>query len=167
MKRIYILIPSIESARAVVRTLKKVGVQSGDMHVIIKDRDKLEMSQIPEAGILHTSDFFHSLIQGSIVGGIAGMIAGLLAINFPPEGLELGSGTVVGLCIFGIVFGAWASSLVGISIPNPVVLKFKQAVEAGGIMMLVDIEKDKEEEILEKVKKHHPEVTVHGIELPT
>lgn len=42
------------------------------------------------------------------------------------------------------------------------VKKFEHAVEAGGIMMLVDIPKEKSEMVLRLMKTYHPETTIHG-----
>jgi len=164
MRRLYFLVPDIDNATQIVKALKDMGIVNEGMHVVVKDQEKLDMTQILEAGVLETTDFLHALIRGAIAGGVIGLIAGILLVQFPPEEFILGGGTIFGLTVFGIIFGAWASSLVGISIPNPAVQKFERAVEAGGIMMLVDIPKVKEEEILVFMKMYHPETTIHGLQ---
>jgi uncharacterized membrane protein len=168
MKRLYFLVPDIDNATRIVTALKEMGIVDEGMHVIVKDlekQQKLEMTQILEAGVLETTDLLNALVRGTIAGGIVGLVAGIILVKFPPQEFVLGIGTVIGLILFGMIFGAWSSSLVGISIPNATVQKFERAVEAGGIMMLVDVPKMKEEEIMHFMKTYHPETTVHGLQL--
>lgn len=165
MKRLYFLVPDIDNATQIVKALQEMGVVAEGMHVIVKDQEKLEMTQILEAGVFETTDILRALVRGAVAGGIVGLVAGILLVMFPPQEFTLGWGTVLGLTVFGILFGAWASSLIGISIPNPVVAKFERAVEAGGIMILVDVPVLKEGEVLAFIKTYHPETTVHGLRL--
>lgn len=171
MKRLYFLIPNVESATEVVKALQGLGVANEGIHVIVKDddpfQDKLALTQLLEPGIFDRTDLLRALVRGGIIGGLAGLIAGFLIVRFPPEEFMLGTGTVAAFTIFGIIFGAWSSSLIGISVPNPLFEKFERAVEAGGIMMLVDIPKEKEIGLLDYMRLNHPEISIHGAQLST
>lgn len=163
MKRLYVLVPTVKNATDIVGELHNMGITENDLHVLIKNENSLTLTSIPKVGILHTTDVLHALSRGALVGAIAGFTVSLIAINFPPGDLELGGGVVIGLTIFGTLFGAWVSSLIGISIPNPAVEKFNKAVEAGGILMLVDIPNSQQDDIMIFMKTKHPESTVHGL----
>lgn len=170
MKRLYLLVPDIDNATQIINALKEMGIVNEGMHVIVKDienQQKLEMTQVLEAGVLETTDFKHALLRGLIAGSLLGLSAGTLLILFPPqEFLEfsLGAGTVIGITALGGLFGAWASTLIGISIPNSAVQKLEKAVEAGGIMMIVDIPNVQEKQIRHFMHTYHPESSIHGLQ---
>ena len=161
MKRLYILIPKLKDAMDIIRSFQAMGVRNDNVHVLGKDENQLTLMTVPKAGILYTTDILHALIRGLVVGTIAGFLVGLIVFNFPPEGMVLSARMLAGLTIFGAVFGAWVSTLIGISIPNPMVEKFDRAVEAGSILMLVDILNGQQKEIIGFMKTKHPESTVH------
>jgi hypothetical protein len=64
------------------------------------------------------SDLVPALQRGTAAGGAAGLLAGVAAVTFPPAGLTLGGGALLGLTAFGAGFGAWMSSMVGIGLPS-------------------------------------------------
>ena len=43
------------------------------------------------------------------------------------------------LAVFGGVFGAWSSSMIGISIPSPRLERFESAIAQGRILLMVDV----------------------------
>lgn len=169
MKRLYFMIPNIESATEIVKALQAQGVANEGIHVIVKDddslQDKLALTQLLEPSIFEKTDILHALIRGAIIGAAVGLIAGFLIVQFPPEEFMLGPGTIAAFTAFGAIFGAWSSSLIGISVPNPLFEKLERAVEAGGIMMLVDIPKEKEVGLLDYMRLNHPEIIIHGAQL--
>jgi len=165
VKRLYFLVPDVDNATQIVKAMKDMGVVDEGMHVLVKDQEKLQMTQLLEANVFQTTDLLRALVRGAILGGFLGLIAGTLIVKFPPEEFMLGGGTIVAATIFGLLFGAWSSSLIGISVPNPMIEKFERAVEAGGIMMLVDIPNERENEVVDFMKVYHPETTIHGGQL--
>jgi hypothetical protein len=165
VKRLYFLVPDVDNAAQISNALKDIGVVEEGVHVVVKDHDKLQMTQLLEAGIVEKTDFLGALMKGGIAGGVAGLLAGTLLVTFPPEEFIIGGGTILAFTLFGILFGAWSSSMIGISIPNPTVEKLERAIEAGGIMMLVDIPREKENEVLDFMHTYHPETTIHGMQI--
>lgn len=161
-RRLYFLVPDIEHAKRIVQELLLARIEQRHIHVIAKEGVPLE--DLPEAGILHKSDLVKALERGISVGGATGLLAGLAAVTFPPAGLALGGGAVLLTTLLGAGFGAWASSLIGASVPNSELKRFEQAVEAGQVLMLVDVPVDRLHEIEELIKKHHPEADVAGTE---
>lgn len=166
MKRIYFLAPTIESTAAIVDELKEHGITDTQIHVVGKDHHKLQEAHIHEANLLQTTDLVKSLEKGAIAGGTVGILAGLAAVTFPPAGVVLGGGAILGLGLFGTGFGAWVSSMIGISIPDRVVEKYEKAIEAGELLMMVDVPKQDEEKFKKLIKSHHPEAEIEGAELP-
>jgi hypothetical protein len=161
MKRIYFLVPDIETTKKIVDELLLARVEERHMHVIAK-RDT-PMENLPEATFLQKTDFVPALEQGIAIGGVTGALAGLVAIALP-TGLVLGGGAVLALSLAGAGLGAWWSSMIGASTGNRRIKDFEAAIERGEFLMMVDVPKERVEEIEELVKKHHPEAECEGTE---
>jgi hypothetical protein len=161
MKRIYFLAPDIEITKAIVDDLLLARLEERHIHVLAKRDTPLE--NLPEASFLEKTDFIPALEQGLAVGGLTGMLAGLVAIALP-TGLVLGGGAVLAVSLAGAGIGAWLSSMIGISIGNRRIQQFEGAVERGELLVMVDVPKDRVEEIEEIIRKHHPEAECEGTE---
>jgi hypothetical protein len=116
MRRIYFLVPSVTSAKAIVDALLLARVEERHIHIVAREGTELE--DLPEAGVAQRSDLIPAIEKGVAAGGISGLLAGALAVTFPPAGLVLGGGAVLGLTLFGAGFGAWMSGMVGAGLPS-------------------------------------------------
>jgi hypothetical protein len=161
MKRIYFLVPDIETTKKIVDELLLARVEERHIHVLAKRDTPLE--NLPEATFLQKTDFIPALEQGIAVGGATGMLAGLVAVALP-TGLVLGGGAVLALSLMGAGLGGWWSSLIGASIGNRRIKDYEAAIEQGELLVMVDVPKDRVEEIEALVKKHHPEAECEGVE---
>jgi hypothetical protein len=161
MKRIYFLVPNIEVTKKIVDDLLLARVDERHLHVVAKPGTPLE--SLPEATFMQKSDFIPALEQGMALGGFSGILMGLVAVALP-GGPVLGGGAVLASSLAGAGIGAWASSMVGCSIGNRQIEQFTKAVEDGEFLMMVDVPRDRVEEIEELVKKHHPEAECEGTE---
>lgn len=162
MKRLYFLLPNVETTRSVVQDLLLDHVEERHIHVVA--RDGIPLEDLPEASELQKSDLIPAAEKGLTAGGITGAIAGLVAVTVPPAGLVLGGGAVLAMTVAGAGFGAWASSMVGAGMTSSRLEKFHGALEAGEILMLVDVSKQRVNEIEELVRRHHPEADIEGVE---
>jgi hypothetical protein len=161
MKRIYFLVPDIETTRKIVDELLLARVEERHIHVLAKRDTPLE--HLPEATFLQKTDFIPALEQGIAIGGMTGMLAGLVAIALP-TGLVLGGGAVLALSLAGAGLGAWWSSLIGASAGNRRLKDYEEAIARGELLVMVDVPKARVEEIEALVKKHHPEAECEGTE---
>lgn len=162
MRRLYFLLPDLASAHRVVDALLLKRVEERNIHLLAKRGTPLE--DLPAASVAQRSDLIPALERGVAVGGATGALAGLVAVAVPPAGLVLGGGAVLGLAVAGAGFGAWASTLMGISTPNSQIKQFEAAIERGEILAMVDIPKARVAEIEELLREHHPEVEIGGTE---
>jgi len=162
MRRIYFLVPSIEAARSIVQDVQREGIEEKHIHVVAKEGTALE--DLPEATLIQKSDLIPSIERGVAAGGLVGLLAGMAAVTFPPAGLVLGGGALLGITVFGAGFGAWMSSMVGISIPSGRLDRFEKAIGQGEVLLLLDVPKDRVEAVEAAVKRHHPEADLQGVE---
>lgn len=160
MRRLYFLLPSVATARAIVDELLLNHVEERHIHVLAKRGTPLE--DLPETSVAQRTDLIPAIERGVAAGGATGALAGLVAVALPPAGLVLGGGAVLGMALAGAGFGAWAASLMGVSTPNSQIKRFEKAIEQGEILMMVDVPKDDVAEIEELVRSHHPEAEIGG-----
>ncbi|MGA7799923.1 MAG: DUF1269 domain-containing protein [Gammaproteobacteria bacterium] len=162
MRRIYFLLPDVGTARQVVDELLLNRIEVRHIHVIAHEGTAME--DLPEASFVQASDFVPALERGLAAGGATGVVAGLVAVSFPPAGLVLGGGALLGIALAGAGMGALLSSMIGAGLPSSRLEHFKQGIEAGKVLMMADVPKDRVEEIEQRVRKHHPDVNIGGTE---
>jgi len=76
----------------------------------------------------------------------------------------LGLGIVLSVGLLGAAFGMFASGVVASSAPNTRLKAFERTLEDGHILLMVDVPKERVDEITAIVRRTHPEAEVHGIE---
>jgi hypothetical protein len=162
MRRLYFLVPSVDSARTINDELLLARIEERHIHVIAKEGTPLE--DLPEATLAQRSDLIPALERGAAIGGATGILAGIIAVTVPPAGLVLGGGAVLATGLAGVGVGALMSSMIGVDTPNSRIQKFQDAIDKGELLMMVDVPKDRIEEIDGLVKKHHPEAEIEGTE---
>jgi hypothetical protein len=162
MRRIYFLTPNVASAQAIVNALLLARIEERRIHVLA--RQGTELADLPPARLAQSSDLVPALERGVAAGGLAGLLAGVAAVTFPPAGLVLGGGALLGLTLFGAGFGAWMSSMVGVGIPSSRLTQFEAAFARGDLLLMIDVPKARVEEIEALVKRHHPEAELEGLE---
>lgn len=162
MKRIYFLLPDVPTTRKVVQELLLSHVEERHIHLVAREDTPLE--DLPRAGLAQTSDIIPALEKGATIGGATGAVAGLVAVTVPAAGIVLGGGAVLAFAVAGAGFGAWVSSMMGIDSPNSQIERFQEAVEAGQILMMVDVSRHRVEEVEAIIRSHYDNVRVEGTE---
>jgi uncharacterized membrane protein len=160
MRRIYFLIPDVQSAREIIDELLLRRIEWRHVHVLARAGVPLE--DLPEATLAQRSDLIPALARGVAAGGVTGVLAGLVAMAFPPTGLTIAGGAVVLMTLASAGFGAWTATMIGVDVPNTRLKQFEDAIDNGELLMMVDVKKDRVEEIEQLVKSHHPEADVEG-----
>lgn len=164
MRRLYFLIPTIDSAKTIVDELLLARIEQRHIHIAAADHHALIEANLPEAGLLQESDFVPAVERGLAIGGATGILAGVAAVALPGVGLALGGGAILGIGLAGAGLGAWASGMIGVSAPSTRLAEFEDAIKNGNLLMMVDVPKDQVEDVTTLIKKHHPEAHVEGTE---
>ena len=164
MRRLYFLIPTVDSATKIVDELLLARIEQRHIHIAAADHHALLEANLPEAGLLQESDFVPAVERGLAIGGATGILAGIAAVALPGVGLVLGGGAILGIGLAGAGLGAWASGMIGVSAPSTRLKEFESAISEGNLLMMVDVPKQQVDEVTELIRKHHPEVEVEGTE---
>ena len=161
-RRLYFVLPDVESARAMLNEMLLARIECKHIHFLAR-RGALP-SDLPEANVLQKTDIVHGAQMGVAIGAIVGAVAGGLLVMFPPTGGTLKLVTVLIVAVGGALFGAWVSSMVASSVPNSRLKPFEPDIEAGKVLMMVDVPMRRVTEICDLVKSHHPEAASRGFE---
>ena len=154
MKRINLLLPDVNTARRVVNRLLAADIEWRNIHILANENISLE--DLPEADLPQKSDLLPALARGTAAGGLVGMLAGLVALSLPPAGVIIAGGALLGTTIGGAGIGAWAATLIGVSVPNSQLDQYEDAINRGELLLLVDVHPEREEEIKSVIKSEYP-----------
>jgi hypothetical protein len=161
-RRIYWLLPDLASARKTMDDLLLARIDEGHIH--FAGAEDADLSGLHPANILQTSDLIPAAQHGLVIGGLVGIAAGLVAAMFPIIGDAPQWGFVAVLAIVGALFGAWASSMIGIAAPSSRLKRFEAAIAKGQILLMVDVPRSRVEEIEALLQAAHPEGHFEGEE---
>jgi hypothetical protein len=161
-RRLYFLLPDLGSAIQTANDLLLARVDDSSMHFLA--RRGMSLGKLHEANYLQKSDAVHGAELGFVLGGLGGFLLGVYIYLTPPEGMTLQLVTVLIGTVIGAVFGAWAASLVAMSVPNSRLKPFHGEIDSGKILLMVDVPPSRIDEIQDLVHRRHPEATDHGIE---
>jgi hypothetical protein len=161
-RRLYLVLPDVESARQLHNDLLLARVEEKHMHVMARRGSVLQ--DLPEAGLLQKSDIVHGAQLGFILGGFSGAVLGSLAVmlGFIVPGVEVLS---VGVITFGgALFGLFTSTMIAVNVTNTRLKTFMPDIEQGRLLFMVDVPVTRLDDIVQLVRQHHPRAILHDIE---
>src|SRR5512132_2089254 len=83
-RRLYFLLPDVESARQTANDLLLARVE--DRHMRFLAKRGTDLGELHEASYAQKSDLIHGAGIGLAIGGAIGFVLGLVIVLYPPEG---------------------------------------------------------------------------------
>lgn len=154
MRRLYFLVPHADCARKLHEQLLLARIEDRHMHVIA--REDIPLADLREAGLTQRSDLVPALERGGTIGGLMGAAAGAGVVSIPSLAAVLGGIASLAIALIGVVFGAVMASMIGVAVPNTRIRRFRDAIENGQLLLIVDVPTRRVHEIDELVRTHHP-----------
>ena len=166
--RLYYLLPDIAAARATMNDLLLARIEARRIHFMTGGQAL--PPDLPGANLLQRTDVVRGAEMGMAAGAALGLLAGvglLYYFNIDSPGVK--AAMVVAAALAGMLFGAWASSMQGASLPNSRLAAFDDDLQKGSILMLVDVPSGRLDEIEGLLAERHPEMRFRGEEshIPT
>ncbi len=162
LKRLYYILPDVPHATHMFHDLLLARVEARHIHVIAKEGT--DLGDLPEAGLNQRTDVLHGAAQGILYGGLTGGVIGLYVYSFPPEGMAISMVAILMMAVLGAVFGTWAASLIGLNVPNTQLDKFRDDIEAGKVLMMIDVRRADIDNIKRIISKQDPDAVSNGVE---
>lgn len=166
--RLYYILPDIAAARAAMDELLLARIEARHIHFMSSGQSL--PPDLPEANLLQRTDIVRGAEMGMAVGAALGLMAGVgLLYYFDIERSGVKAAAVVLAALVGMLFGAWASSMQGASLPNSRLAAFSADLEEGGILLIADVPAGQVEKVEAKMAERHPEMRFRGEEshIPT
>lgn len=162
-RRLYVVLPDLASAHRTANDLLLARIEDRHMHFM----GRLDMSLAPlhEASVLQKSDVRHALFMGLGLGVVLGALLGLWLKYTSIGDYHFDVGTLMLCTLAGGLFGAWLSTLIGVSTPSVKLQPFQAELEAGHLLLMVDVPASRVEEIQALIARRHPEATDRGRDL--
>jgi hypothetical protein len=160
-RRLYFLLPNLESARQTANDLLLARVEDRHMHFLAKRGT--DLGELHEATYLQKTDLLHGLSLGLALGGGGGLVLGGVIVAFPPAGNPQ-LVTVLVAAVIGAVLGAWMSSMAAAAVPNSRLKQFQDDIDKGKILLMVDVPYAQVGRVRELVLGRHPEAVSGGQE---
>jgi hypothetical protein len=161
MQRIYFLVPDKRLTQNIVTEVEAAGIAERHIHVIAAEN--VELEDLPEASLLQKSDFLSALERGLPVGAATGLLTGLVTLVIP-GGVALSGGALLACMAAGAGIGSWMGSMVALDIPISRHREFQEAVDSGSFLMLLDVPKDRVQDIEDLILRHHAEAELGRVE---
>lgn len=159
-RRLYFVLPDVASARLTSNDLLLARVEDRHMHFLA--RRGTDLGELNEATYLQKSDLVHGALVGLAIGGIGGLALGMLIVLYPVQGTHPQLIAVLVAAIVGALLGAWAASMAAASVPNSRLAQFREQIDRGAVLLIVDVPFGRVEQIRDLVLARHPEAHPGG-----
>jgi hypothetical protein len=160
MKRLFFLVPDMQTTREVAQEMEDNGVGESHVHVMGQKVDQLNRAHLHPTNVVQTTDLVPALWRGAILGVIlSGAIYLLFSLMLPMEVNISGLG-MFAIIMFGVGFGIWASGMIGIGIKNEIIERYENYVKEGHYIVIVDVPNEREQEVTNQVIQMHPNTKV-------
>jgi hypothetical protein len=162
MRRIYFLVPDIESGKKMVNEFLLAHVEWKHIHVLAKRGTPLE--DLPEASFWQKSDIIPAMERAVAMGGATGMLCGLAALALEPHLVVAGGAILLATSVTGVSVGAWLGGMIGLNVGSTRLKQFEAAIESGELLVIADVPRERVDEITERIKRILPDAEPEGTE---
>jgi len=129
--------PDLATAKTAIAAARSVGIE--DAAIALVANDDIEIHSISSERIDPRTDTTPAALRGALFGAVVGLVAAVIAHFLPSLRVTLGEAAFV--VLVGAMIGAWSAALMGSTIPNEVRRDFKDEIDHGQILVVIDARK--------------------------
>ena len=160
MKKICFLVPDVTAAQDVLVEIRKLGITDEQIHGIANDKTKLDA--LPDADSIEENDVISGAVRGAVAGSATGMVLGLVAAVVPAAGVIAIGSAAAAWALGGASFGVWMGSLVGSSVPNSQLDEWREQLDKGNVLIVLETEDALVSDVTSLLESHHLSVIDYG-----
>ncbi|HEX7052470.1 MAG TPA: DUF1269 domain-containing protein [Burkholderiales bacterium] len=161
-RRLYFLLPDVQSATRTADDLLLARVEDRHMHFLAK-RDT-DLGKLHEAGYAIKTDLGRGAALGLVLGALGGAALGAMIVANPLEGTQPGLSAAVIATLAGALLGLWLGSMAAVAVPNSRLRPFQADMERGAVLLILDVPYARLDELRDVVRARHPEAMPAGLE---
>jgi len=162
MRRLYFLVPDVETGKKVVDELLLARVEWKHIHVVAKRGTPLE--DLPEASFWQKSDIVPAMLRAVPIGGATGVLCGLVGLVLEPHLVVAGGALLLASSLAGVGVGVYMGGMIGLNVGSTRLKAFQKAIEGGELLVITDVPTGRVEEITERIRKAYPKADPEGVE---
>jgi len=162
MRRLYFLVPDAAIGKAVVNELLLAHVEWRHIHVVAKRGTPL--GELPDASFWQKSDVIPAMLRAVPMGGGTGILCGLVAVALQPHLVVAGGAVLLASSLAGVGLGVFLGGMVGLNVASTRLKAFEQAIERGELLVIVDVPRDRVDEVTERIHKMHANIEIEATE---
>ena len=135
-----------DAAMSAVEYLGANGIAG--QHVSLVARGDINKNELPDSLVNVSMDFAPSVKRGVVFGAATGLLVGIVVPLIPAVGLAISAFELIAFVIGGALIGAWSASMIGASVPNKLRRKFKDEIDSGHTLVVIDSDGSNDARIL-------------------
>ena len=161
-RRLYFLLPDVDSATRTANDLLLARVEDRHMHFLAKRGT--DLGELHEASYFIKTDFVRGAGIGLFLGALGGVILAIMVVSYPPEGTHPALATAVIITLLATAMGIWLGTMAATALPNSRLKHFDDQIQRGKVLLIVDVPYEKVDRIRDIVASRHPEVVASAQE---
>jgi len=161
-RRLYFLLPDVQSATRTANDLLLARVEDRHMHFLA--RRGTDLGELHEASYFIKTDFARGAGIGLALGALGGVVLASMVVNRPPEGTQPGLATALFIALVVTLIGVWLGTMAATALPNSRLKQFDGEIGQGKVLLLVDVPYESVERIRGIVTSRHPEIVLSAQE---
>ncbi|UZJ78822.1 general stress protein [Fictibacillus sp. KU28468] len=146
-----------EEAVSAINSLRERGYDEGDISVIAQDKEERRHIE-DETGTKAGEGAAAGAATGGVLGGVGGLLAGIGALAIPGIGPIVAAGPIaatLGGAAIGAGAGGLVGALVGMGIPEEEAKEYRNYVENGKILVMVDADAERREHVYDTFRNNN------------
>lgn len=162
LRRLYYLTDTLDSTIAIARDLEKLRIGYNQIHVLGHNEGELVRHNVHCGSPLENYDSIRLGEQGAIVGFLIGLVFIIIVKAVQPFGMDISFWILIPLWIIFTLHGAWSGGLIGTHRRYYRIARFRDDLEQGRYLVLIDVTRDQEAEVKEVMRRYHAEAGFKG-----
>ncbi len=160
MTKLCFLAANQQDAAEVLAEIRALGISDQQVHAI--GNDKTPLDKLPDPDIVEENDVIGGAARGAVVGTATGMLAGLVAVAIPGAGVVAAGSAIAAGALGGASFGVWIGTMLGVSVPNSQLDEWRDQIDAGNILVIVEVSATQHPQVLSVLNKRSHEVITYS-----